>query len=129
MGEDGGAYVASVHHYSLLASHGSLHGCERLADTAYGGHGRHALGHLEGADFVLDILAVQHCVLGAVGVDAEVDVYLAEALDEGICVRLEVGAYEAVAHGPEGDGAVHCARVYIAVADGGGQVARHGAFS
>ena len=58
VGEDGGADVAAVHHHPLVLTHLLLLGDHGGAHETDGGDRTDVVGHLEGADLVLDALII-----------------------------------------------------------------------
>ena len=100
-----------------------------MAHLGDGAHTRHGIGHTQAADFGFDVGTVEHGVLSAVGLHGKVHADFRQRGDDCLGAGLTFGINHAMVKRVEGDGAIHCARVDIAVADARGKTASHGAFA
>ena len=129
VGEDGGAYVAAIHHDAFLSSHFLLLLDHGFAYEVEGSHRTDMGGYFHGAYLAFYVHAVQVSV-GTVGfrVGAESDVEVVYFVPKFFHVDLSV-VQESVFDAVQGDGTIHGSAVDVDIADLAGQVFGHGAFS
>ena len=94
-----GAYVAAVHNYAAALSHSLLHSRQTCAYARNGRNGRNGIGHAQVAYFSLDIDAVEHCMLTAVGLHRKVDVYVRQRLLQSGAINVPLGVNHTVVEG------------------------------